>query len=69
MKSVLCDSPDCDKVREHHENPYELRARRSISVPDDYEGKAFCSIECACLAGYHRVSTGGWNENSPESNK
>ena len=46
MKKVKCYCKDCNRV---------------IEVPKD-KRIAFCSIECACYAGYFSVSK-GWLKN------
>lgn len=61
MKKRLCDYKDCGSRRVHYERPDIQRGTQTIEVPDDFpdEKKAFCSIECACYAGYYSV-TKGW---------
>ena len=58
MKKIPCSGPVCDQRRIHHEEPDVMRPRQTVEVPDDYEGKAFCSYTCAAEAGYFNVKTG-----------
>lgn len=58
MKKILCGNPDCDKRRIHFEHQDTMRPHQEIEVPDNYMGKSFCSITCACVAGYFSVRTG-----------
>lgn len=58
MKKVPCSNPDCNKRRIHHERPDETRETVLCDVPDDHAGKVFCSITCACMAGYYHVRDG-----------
>jgi hypothetical protein len=59
MKKIPCGNPECCKRRIHHERQDEMREQQIVEVPDDYNGKSFCSITCACMAGYYDV-TKGW---------
>lgn len=59
MKSIKCGNPTCDQRRINWDNPDVMRPHRTVEVEDSYEGKAFCSITCACEAGYFHV-TKGW---------
>ena len=45
-KFVICSGPNCDKKRIHWENPETPRGPQYIEVPIDYDGPAFCSLEC-----------------------
>jgi hypothetical protein len=65
MKKIPCGNPECDQRRIHHEWQYKMRPHQMVEVEDDYNGKAFCSITCACIAGYYNVKT-GWIKN-PEN--
>jgi hypothetical protein len=58
MKKIPCGNPDCDKRRMHFEHQDTMRPVQEIEVADDYYGKAFCSITCACVAGYFSVRSG-----------
>ncbi len=58
MKKILCGYDKCWTRRPHHERPDETREHRLCEVAEDYTGKAFCSIECACYAGYFHVQRG-----------
>jgi hypothetical protein len=46
MKKIPCSYDGCSNRRIHHERPDEMRPHRMIEVPDDFEGNAYCSIEC-----------------------
>ena len=59
MKTIPCGNPSCSERRIHHERPDEMRPQQQCEVPDDYQGLSFCSISCACMAGYYSV-TKGW---------
>lgn len=59
MKKISCGNPACNERRIHWDRQDEMRPHQEIEVPDDYMGKAFCSITCACVAGYFHV-TKGW---------
>jgi hypothetical protein len=41
-----CDGPGCGDRRVHWERPYNPRGAIMVEVPEDYQGKVFCSIEC-----------------------
>jgi len=58
MKKILCSNEKCWMRRPHHERQEENRPHQMVEVNDEYGGKAFCSITCACLAGYYDVSKG-----------
>lgn len=68
MKKVPCSNPTCNQRRRHHETPDEDREIVMCSVPDTYTGKAFCSITCACYAGYYDVKK-GWIKNPNDSSE
>lgn len=51
MKQIECSGPYCPQRRIHYEDPFTPRGPQFIEVPDDYEGKAYCSIECAMYDG------------------
>lgn len=59
MKKIRCGNPTCDQRRINWDNPDVMRPHRTVEVEDGYGGKAFCSITCACEAGYFHV-TKGW---------
>lgn len=56
---IKCGNEKCSKRRPHHGSIKDTRPHQMIRVQDDFVGKAFCSITCACLAGYYSV-TKGW---------
>lgn len=58
MKKVPCSNPTCNQRRKHHETPDENRDTLMCEVPDDHVGVVFCSITCACMAGYYNVRYG-----------
>ena len=58
MKKIPCGNPSCDQRRIHYEMQDRMRPHQEIEVADDYNGKAFCSITCACIAGYFSVRSG-----------
>lgn len=58
MKKIPCGNPGCNQRRIHWEYQDIMRPHQMIEVADDYNGKAFCSITCACVAGYFSVRTG-----------
>jgi len=45
MKQIPCSGPGCSKVFTNHETDLP-RGVKLIEVPDEYQGKAYCSIEC-----------------------
>ena len=45
-KKIKCSGPGCENKRVHHERPDTPRGPQYLDVPEDYYGKAFCSIEC-----------------------
>lgn len=51
MKKVPCSYHKCGEYRVHYERPDEQRGQQMVEVPDNHEGKAYCSIACACLDG------------------
>lgn len=65
MKKIKCGNPTCDQRRINWDNPDVMRPHQEVEVADDYMGKAFCSITCACVAGYFNVRS-GWIKN-PET--
>lgn len=46
MKKVPCSYVDCGSRRKHWEDPEPRGYRRMIEVPEDFNGPAYCSIEC-----------------------
>jgi hypothetical protein len=54
-KFVACQGPGCSGRRAHFARPDTPRNVRMIEVPQDFSGRAFCSIECACYAGAYSV--------------
>ena len=66
MKKIPCGNPECCKRRIHHERQDEMRPQQTVEVPDDYNGKSFCSITCACMAGYYDVRSGWIKDPSKE---
>ena len=63
MKTRDCDNPRCGDRRVHHDMPDTPRGQRQLVLPDDYPDNkvCFCSITCACEAGYYNVRT-GWQD-------
>jgi hypothetical protein len=59
MKKVPCSNTSCNQRRVHWSIPDEMRETVLCEVADDYNGKTFCSITCAIIAGYFSV-TNGW---------
>jgi hypothetical protein len=59
MKKILCGNTTCWQRRPHHESEEDTRPHQLVEVPYEYTGKVFCSITCACYAGYYSV-TKGW---------
>ncbi len=57
-KKVSCSNPNCCERRIHYEYQDDMRTHRMVEVPEDYNGKSFCSITCACIAGYYDVQKG-----------
>lgn len=53
MKKVQCACFGCENRRRSHDDPYTPRGPQYIKVPDDYQGRAFCSIECSVYAKYY----------------
>lgn len=58
MKKIPCGNSNCSHRRTHWSTPDIMREHKEIEVPDDFVGKTFCSITCACLAGYYDVKSG-----------
>lgn len=58
MKQIPCGNPTCSERRIHHEDQDTMRPHRMVEVSDDYNGLSFCSITCACMAGYYSVRSG-----------
>ena len=50
MRQIPCSCPTCGDRRTHYENPEPRGKPVMIEVPDDFQGFAYCSIECKC---YH----------------
>ena len=44
LKKVKCSGPGCEYVVRW--TTMKVRGPQYIEVPDDFEGKAYCSIEC-----------------------
>lgn len=55
MKHTPCSGPYCAERRIHYERQDTPRGVQMVEVPDDYAGRAFCSITCAMLAGALRA--------------
>ena len=49
MKNIPCSGPGCEQVAANYETD-RPRGVILIEVPDDYQGKAYCSIECRAYA-------------------
>ncbi len=64
MKTILCAYDYCAERNTHwmDEEIGKIGPHRSIEVTDEYLGVSFCSITCACMAGYYSV-TKGWLRN------
>lgn len=58
MKKIPCGNPTCNQRRINWDNPDVMRPHREVEVTDDYMGKSFCSITCACESGYFHVMKG-----------
>jgi hypothetical protein len=43
---VKCDGPGCANKRIHFEQPDTPRGIQYVSVPTNYHGPVFCSMEC-----------------------
>ena len=57
MKKVLCSNPSCAGRRAHYERPEVNRRHQMVEVPETFEGRAFCSIECRVYyEGYQRAN-------------
>jgi hypothetical protein len=65
MKKIPCGNPDCDQRRVRWDMQEEMRQHQTVEVADDHVGKAFCSITCACVAGYYSVRS-GWIKDPKE---
>ena len=51
MKMLPCAFKDCGERRIHWCDPYTKRGTQHVEVKDDYEGKVYCSFECAIYDG------------------
>jgi hypothetical protein len=51
MKKVQCDYKECSHYRKHWCDPQKERGVQIVEVPDDFQGKAYCSMTCAVLDG------------------
>ena len=47
---VPCSYKKCGNRRKHWMLPFK-RGKQYVNVPDDFHGKAYCSMECALLDG------------------
>ena len=45
-KTIKCGNRTCSERRVHHEFPNVKRKHRTIEVPNNYNGRTFCSLEC-----------------------
>lgn len=59
MKEIPCGNPNCSERRIRFDQQDVRRTHAMVIAPDDHVGKGFCSITCACMAGYYDV-TKGW---------
>lgn len=66
MKKIPCGNLTCNERRIRWDRPDEMRPVQEVEVADDYGGKAFCSITCACIAGYYNVRSGWVKDPSKE---
>ena len=64
MKKLPCSGSGCSNRRKHYES-MDPRGIIYVEVPDEYEGKAFCSIECRVY--YNAAQT--VSDNSHNSNQ
>ncbi len=59
FRKVPCFNQRCWSRRVHHERPDEPRGQQMVEVPLDWDGScAFCSITCACEAGFMTLRVG-----------
>lgn len=58
MKKVKCSYKYCYARRPHFESQEDERPHQMVTVPDDHDDEAYCSISCACRAGAYNVRTG-----------
>lgn len=58
MKKVPCANKDCSERRLHWCYPDKNRPHQMVEVPDDYEGKAYCSLTCQAAGEKINVWTG-----------
>ena len=58
MKKIPCGNPTCNERRIHFERQDEMRPQQMVEVEDDYMGKSFCSLTCACASGYFHIKLG-----------
>lgn len=56
MKKVPCCGPGCADHRVHWCAPDTPRGVQLVEVADDWNRPAFCSMTCAILGGYMKVS-------------
>ena len=63
MKKVNCSYEYCGERRRHWCDPDTPRGTQKVEVPDDFDDnkEAFCSLDCAIMAGRFSVKT-GWKE-------
>ena len=55
-KKVPCSYKDCGARRIHWEEPNTPRGTQHIDVAVDYEGLAYCSMDCAILDGHLKIN-------------
>lgn len=48
---IPCSGPGCSERRIHWCEPNTPRGIQLVEVPEDYTGKAYCSMTCAILDG------------------
>ena len=58
MKKVPCSGPGCQQYRVHWMHPETARGVQYVEVADDFpdDGQAFCSMTCAILGGYMKLT-------------
>lgn len=57
MKLISCCCKTCQNRRKHYEEHDVNRYQQLVEVPDDFIGRAYCSIECMLYDEHDRKET------------
>ena len=54
----VCSYSGCGDRRQHWCEPFTPRGLQHVEVPDDHQGRVYCSFECAIYDGAYSLKDG-----------